>query len=109
MDINTKRNLELTETLRLKQRQYSLLWLLDKTKTAPGARRLKNLVLNPLIDKEELENRYDKLEKLSNEFLLKDELRDKNFQEFSQQIKFRFPKRILSAICTHRSPKLEFQ
>ena len=76
MDINTKRNLELVENIRTKEKKYSLLWLLDKTKTAPGARRLKNLVLNPLIDKDELEKRYDKLEKLSNEFLLKDELRE---------------------------------
>ena len=40
MDIHTKRNLELTETLRLKQRNYSLIWLLDKTKTAMGSRML---------------------------------------------------------------------
>ena len=44
MDIHTKRNLELTETLRLKQRQYSLIWLLDKTKTAMGSRLLKNYI-----------------------------------------------------------------
>lgn len=76
MDINTKRNLELVENLRTKEKKYSLLWLLDKTKTAVGARRLKNLLLNPLVDEKELNNRYDKLEKLSNEFILKDELRE---------------------------------
>ena len=59
MDVHTKRNLELTETLRLKQRNYSLIWLLDKTKTAMGARTLKNYVLNPLVDKKEIEKRYD--------------------------------------------------
>ncbi len=76
MDINTKRNLELVENIRTKEKKYSLLWLIDKTKTAPGARRLKNLVLNPLIDINELNKRYDKIEKLSNEFILKDELRE---------------------------------
>ena len=44
MDIHTKRNLELTETLRLKQRNYSLIWLLDKTKTSMGSRTLKNMI-----------------------------------------------------------------
>ena len=44
MDIHTKRNLELTETLRLKQRNYSLIWLLDKTKTAMGSRMLKQMI-----------------------------------------------------------------
>ena len=76
MDINTKRNLELVENIRTKEKKYSLLWLLDKTKTAPGARRLKSLILNPLIDIDELNKRYDKLEKLSNEFILKEELRE---------------------------------
>ena len=62
MDVHTKRNLELTETLRLKQRNYSLIWLLDKTKTAMGARLLKNYLLNPLVDKNEIEKRYDIVE-----------------------------------------------
>ena len=76
MDINTKRNLELVENIRTKEKKYSLLWLIDKTKTAFGARKLKNLLLNPIIDINELNSRYDKIEKLSNEFILKDELRD---------------------------------
>ena len=75
MDIHTKRNLELTETLRLKQRQYSLLWLLDKTKTAMGSRLLKNYIENPLIDKEEINKRYDIVEKLEEEFILADDLK----------------------------------
>lgn len=76
MDIHTKRNLELTETLRLKERTYSLLWLLDKTKTAMGSRMLKQMIENPLVDKEEIENRYDMISKLLEEFLLKDELKE---------------------------------
>ncbi|MBR4351358.1 MAG: DNA mismatch repair protein MutS [Bacilli bacterium] len=76
MDINTKRNLELTENIRTKERRYSLLWLLDKTKTAMGSRKLKSFILNPLTDKKEIEKRYDKIEVLMKEFLLKDELRE---------------------------------
>lgn len=75
MDIHTKRNLELTETLRLKQRQYSLLWLLDKTKTAMGSRLLKTYIENPLIDKEEVNKRYDVVEKLQEEFILLEDLK----------------------------------
>ena len=76
MDINTKRNLELIENLRTKEKKYSLLWLLDKTKTAMGARKLKNYILNPLVNKDEIINRQNKIEKLMNEFILKDELRE---------------------------------
>ena len=74
MDIHTKRNLELTETLRLKQRNHSLIWLLDKTKTAMGSRMLKNFIENPLVNKEEIEKRYDCIEKLLEEFILTDDL-----------------------------------
>ncbi len=74
MDIHTKRNLELTETLRLKQRNHSLIWLLDKTKTAMGSRLLKNYIENPLIDKKEIERRYDCIEKLLEEFILTSDL-----------------------------------
>lgn len=74
MDIHTKRNLELTETLRQKQRQNSLIWLLDKTKTAMGSRKLKNMIENPLINKEEIEKRYDVVDKLLTEFIIKDDL-----------------------------------
>ena len=75
MNIHTKRNLELTETLRLKQRQYSLIWLLDKTKTAMGSRMLKTYIENPLINKEEINKRYDVVEKLLEEFILKEDLK----------------------------------
>lgn len=74
MDIHTKRNLELTETLRLKQRNYSLIWLLDKTKTAMGSRMLKNFIENPILDTKELNRRYDMIDILLKEFILKDDL-----------------------------------
>ena len=73
-DVNTKKNLELVETLRNRERQYSLLWLLDKCKTAMGSRYLKNTILNPLTDKEEIERRYDLVSLLSTEFILRDDL-----------------------------------
>ena len=76
MDIHTKRNLELTETLRLKQRQYSLIWLLDKTKTAMGSRMLKTYIENPLIDINEINKRYDIVETLLEEFILKEDLKN---------------------------------
>ena len=73
-DINTKKNLELVETLRNRERQYSLLWLLDKCKTAMGSRFLKHSIENPLINKKEIERRYNIVEKLSTEFILRDDL-----------------------------------
>ncbi len=76
MNIHTKRNLELTETLRLKQRNYSLIWLLDKTKTAMGSRMLKSMIENPLVDKNEINRRYDIVETLLKEFILKSDLKD---------------------------------
>ena len=74
-DVHTKNNLELVETIRNKDRMYSLLWLLDKTKTAMGSRYLKFNIENPLVDKGELERRYSIIEKLLTEFILRDELR----------------------------------
>ena len=76
MDIHTIRNLELVETLRLKERTYSLVWLLDKCKTAMGSRKLKSWMLNPLKNKDKINERYDKIEKLNNEFIIKDELKN---------------------------------
>ena len=73
-DANTARNLELVETLRTRERQYSLLWLLDKCKTAMGSRTLKSNILNPLTDKKEIERRYDMVSLLSTEFILRDDL-----------------------------------
>ena len=82
MDIHTKRNLELTETLRLKQRNYSLIWLLDKTKTAMGSRMLKNMIENPILDKNELNKRYDVIDTLLKEFILKDDLNKLLFEVY---------------------------
>ena len=76
MDAHTISNLELVETIRLKERNYSLIWLLDKTKTSMGSRKLKNWLLNPLKNKDLITKRYDNIETLNNEFILKDELRD---------------------------------
>ena len=73
-DENTKKNLELVETIRNRERQYSLLWLLDKCKTAMGSRFLKKSILNPLTSKEEIERRYDFVSLLSTEFILRDDL-----------------------------------
>ena len=73
-DANTKKNLELVETLRNRERQYSLLWLLDKCKTAMGSRFLKSSILNPLTNKKEIERRYDLVALLSTEFILRDDL-----------------------------------
>ncbi len=73
-DGNTKRNLELTETIRNKDRMYSLLWLLDKCKTAMGSRFLKYNIENPLTNKKEIERRYDIISTLSCEFILRDDL-----------------------------------
>ena len=82
MDIHTKRNLELTETLRLKQRNYSLIWLLDKTKTAMGSRMLKNFIENPLINRDEINKRYDMVETLLREFILKGDLQNLLFEVY---------------------------
>lgn len=76
MDIHTKRNLELVENIRTKEKRFSLLWLLDKTKTAMGSRRLKSYILNPLTSKDKIESRYITIETLIKEFILKEELRE---------------------------------
>ncbi len=76
MDIHTIRNLELIETLRLKERNNSLIWLLDKCKTAMGSRLLKDWLLKPLKDINKLNERYDKIDKLNEEFMSLDELRN---------------------------------
>ncbi len=75
-DIHTKKNLELVETMRLRERTYSLLWLLDKTKTAMGGRFLKESIENPLTDVKEIKRRYSIIETLLTEFILREELRE---------------------------------
>ena len=76
LDSSTRRNLELVETLREKQKKGSLLWVLDKTKTAMGARMLRSFLEQPLIDKREIEQRLDAVEELCKNFMLRDEIRE---------------------------------
>lgn len=73
-DIHTKKNLELTESIRDNNRMYSLLWLLDKTKTAMGSRYLKQNIGSPLRNKQEILRRYDIINTLLTEFIYKEEL-----------------------------------
>ena len=82
MDVHTIRNLELTETLRLKERTYSLLWLLDKTKTAMGSRKMKFWLTNPLRCKEEILDRYKKIEIFNTNFMQMDEARGLLYQVY---------------------------
>ena len=76
LDSATRRNLELTETLRDKQKRGSLLWVLDKTKTAMGGRLLRSMIEQPLIDKNEMERRLDAIEELNMDSVSRDELRE---------------------------------
>ena len=76
IDSSTRRNLELCETLREKQKRGSLLWVLDKTKTAMGARMLRSFIEQPLIDREEIEDRLDALEELNAHMITREELRE---------------------------------
>ena len=76
IDSSSRRNLELVETLREKQKRGSLLWVLDKTKTAMGARTLRSYVEQPLIDRDEIEQRLEALEELNKNGMLRDEIRD---------------------------------
>ena len=76
LDSSTRRNLELTETLREKQKRGSLLWVLDKTKTAMGARTLRTYLEQPLIDKDEIEQRLDAIEELNLDMITRDEIRE---------------------------------
>ncbi|MBO5033860.1 MAG: DNA mismatch repair protein MutS [Lachnospiraceae bacterium] len=76
LDSSTRRNLELTETLREKQKRGSLLWVLDKTKTAMGARQLRNDIEQPLINMEDINDRLDTIEQLCKNTVSRDELRE---------------------------------
>ena len=76
IDSSTRRNLELVETLREKQKRGSLLWVLDKTKTAMGARLLRSYVEQPLIDKAEIEKRQDAICELNQHVITREELRE---------------------------------
>lgn len=76
LDRNTRRNLELVETLREKQKKGSLLWVLDKTKTAMGARKLRSSLEQPLIDEKKIQQRYDAIEELNENVITREELRE---------------------------------
>ena len=76
IDSATNRNLELIETLREKQKKGSLLWVLDKTKTAMGARLMRNWIEQPLIEKKKITARQDAVEELYNDMITREEIRE---------------------------------
>lgn len=76
IDSSTRRNLELTETLRDKQKRGSLLWVLDKTKTAMGSRLLSGYIKQPLLDKNKIDERLDAVEILTKNPVERDEIRE---------------------------------
>ena len=76
LDSSTRRNLELCETLREKQKRGSLLWVLDKTRTAMGGRTLRKYVEQPLIDAESIEERLNSVEELKNNAICREEIRE---------------------------------
>lgn len=76
IDTSTRRNLELTETLREKQKKGSLLGVLDKTKTAMGARTLRNFIVQPLIDRTEILRRQDAIAEINDDLITREELRE---------------------------------
>ena len=76
IDSSSRRNLELVETLREKQKRGSLLWVLDKTKTAMGARLLRSYVEQPLIDADDINERLDAVEELNKKAIIRDEIRE---------------------------------
>ncbi len=76
IDSSSRRNLELSETLREKQKKGSLLWVLDKTKTAMGARTLRSYIEQPLIDQDRIEQRLAAIEELNSQLITREELRE---------------------------------
>ena len=76
IDSSTRRNLELVETLREKQKRGSLLWVLDKTRTAMGARTLRSFVEQPLIESTEIEERYDAIDEFNTNAITREEIRE---------------------------------
>ena len=76
LDSATRRNLELTQTLRDKSRQGSLLWVIDYTRTAMGGRLLRKWTEQPLIDKEQIEKRLDAVECFVEDMILSEELKE---------------------------------
>jgi len=76
IDAFTKRNLEITETLRMKNRNGSLLWLLDKCNTAMGSRMLNKWLSKPLVDKDLINERLDFVEAFNKSFIVKEEIKE---------------------------------
>lgn len=76
LDRNTRRNLELVETLREKQKRGSLLWVLDKTKTAMGARKLRSCIEQPLVVEEDITDRFDAIDEMNANVITREELRE---------------------------------
>lgn len=76
IDSSSRRNLELVETMREKQKRGSLLWVLDKTKTAMGARLLRSYVEQPLIDETQINERLDAIEEFNNNVITREEIRE---------------------------------
>lgn len=76
LDRATRRNLELCETMREKAKRGSLFWVLDKTKTAMGARMLRNAIEQPLLSKEEIDQRLDTIEALNQNAINREEIRE---------------------------------
>lgn len=76
IDSSTRRNLELVETLWEKQKRGSLLWVLDKTRTAMGARTLRSFVEQPLIERTEIEERYDAIDEFNTNAITREEIRE---------------------------------
>ena len=76
IDSSTRRNLELTETLRDKNKRGSLLWVLDRTKTAMGARLLRNFLEQPLVNKYNIEKRLDAIEVFCENIITREEIRE---------------------------------
>ena len=76
LDSSTRRNLELTETMREKKKRGSLLWVLDRTGTAMGARKLHQMIEQPLVDREMIEYRLDAVDRLCQNTVDRDEMRE---------------------------------
>lgn len=76
LDAGTRRNLELTETMRDKSKRGSLLWVLDKTKTAMGGRLLRSFIDQPLLDRNEIEERLGAIEEFNLNIITREEIRE---------------------------------
>lgn len=77
LDISTRRNLELTETIRGQSKKGSLLWVLDKTETSMGARKLRKWIEEPLLSKDMIENRLNSVEELFNNIYVRETIKSK--------------------------------